>query len=264
MHLGKRRTESSMMNLHFGRHGGRPLSRDSLLQWQRSVRGQRLLTLEERELKQVLPDMFGRHILQIGQWDQDQRLLSSAAMLHCAVLGANSGLGAQALIDYEQLPIMSKTVDAVILPHTLEFVRSPHTLLREASRILTDRGWLVILGFNPWSLWGLRERLGLRHRAFPAGARYYGVGRLCDWLALLDLETTAVSRFGSGFPWSPLRSLGDPWSLGTLAAPLLSNYLLVAKKRVIPINRIGLAQRAPVRRLLGRPLSVSGARVEHP
>lgn len=252
------------MNTRFGQHGGRPLSRDSLSQWRRSSRGRRLLALEERELKHVLPDMFGRHILQIGEWGRGQRLLSSAQMLHHAVLSANSGLDVQALVDFDQLPIMTRTVDAVVLPHTLEFVRSPHTLLREVGRILTDRGRLVILGFNPWSLWGLRERLGLRYRAFPAGARFYSDGRLCDWLALLDLETIVVSRFGIGFPWSPSRSLGDPWSLRTLPAPLLSNYLMVAKKRVVPINRVGQVQRAKVRPLLGHPASLPGAHVERP
>lgn len=252
------------MNTRFGQHGGRPLSRDSLLQWQHSVRGAQLLAQEEQELKQVLPDMFGRHILQIGQWGFDRQLLSSAGMLHHALLSANSGLDAQVLIDLEQLPIMTKSVDAVILPHTLEFVRSPHTLLREVGRILTDRGRLVILGFNPWSLWCLRERLGLRYHAFPAGARFYSVGRLCDWLTLLDLEITAVSRFGAGFPWSPPRSLSDPWSLRTLPAPLLPNYMLVAKKCVVPANRIGQVQRAKVRPLLGHPVSLPGAHVERP
>lgn len=252
------------MNTRFGQYGGRPLSRQSLLEWQRSPRARRLLALEERELKQVLPDLFGRHILQIGNWGRGQRLLSSAEMLHRAVLGPNSGLGVQALIDLEQLPIMTRSVDAVILPHTLEFVRSPHMLLREVDRILTDRGRLVILGFNPWSLWGVRQRLGLGYRTFPSGARNYSVGRLCDWLALLNLEITVVSRFGRGFPWSAPRGLGDPLSLRTLAAPLLPNYLVVAKKRVIPINRLGQTQRAQVRPLLGAAMPVPGAGSEQP
>ena len=46
-----------------------------------------------------------------------------------------------------------------------------------------------------------RQWLGLRYRAFPAGARFIGLGRLSDWLELLDFEICEVRRYGVGFPW---------------------------------------------------------------
>src|SRR5581483_1674717 len=134
--------------------GGQPFSRYTLTLWLRSPRGRRLVALEERELRRVLPDIFGRHILQIGNWGRGQRLLGTADTLHRAVLGTVSELDAQSLVKPEQLPVMSHSVDAVLLPHTLEFTQLPHNVLRETSRILNDRGRLLILGFNPWSLWG--------------------------------------------------------------------------------------------------------------
>lgn len=243
--------------------GGQPFNRYTLLLWLRSPRGRRLLALEERELKQVLPDLFGRHILQIGSWGRGQRLLASAEMLHRAVLGTAAGLGEQSVISAEQVPIMTKSVDALLLPHTLEFVRSPHNVLREADRILCDRGRLLIYGFNPWSLWGLRQRLGLGYRALPPGARFYSVGRVCDWLELLGFEVTLVRRFGVGFPWLAPRSLGDRWGLRALLAPFVESYLVVAKKRVIPMTLVGRLSRSQVvRPILGGALS--GARRETP
>ena len=95
-----------------------------------------------------------------------------------------------------------KGIDAVLLPHTLEYAHSPHNVLREADRILSDRGRLFVLGFNPWGGWILRQRLGFRNRAFPPAGRFYGAGRLCDWLQLLDFEVMEVRRFGVGFPRS--------------------------------------------------------------
>lgn len=243
------------MNSTRARRGGRPFSRQSLELWLRSPRGQKLLELEAREIRRVLPDVFGRHVLQIGSWGHGGELLASSETLHSAVLGTLSGLGAQALTEPESLPVLSKSVDAVLLPHTLEFARSPQSVLREANRILTDRGRLMALGFNPWSGWGIRQALGMRYRSFPQGARFHGVGQMCDWLELLDLEVLEVRRFGIGFPWLEPRSDGDPFDIGSLAQPLAEAYLLVAKKRVIPINRIGKVQRAQIKPLIGVPAS---------
>ncbi len=241
--------------------GGQPFSRYTLTLWLRSPRGRRLVALEERELRRVLPDIFGRHILQIGNWGRGQRLLGTADTLHRAVLGTVSELDAQSLVKPEQLPVMSHSVDAVLLPHTLEFTQLPHNVLRETSRILNDRGRLLILGFNPWSLWGLRQRLGLRYRAFPPGARFVNPARLCDWLELLDFEVMLVRRFGTGFPWAAPRTVGEVFGLHSLVNPLMEGYLIMAKKRVIPMTLVGRVQRAQVRPLVGGALGGAASRL---
>lgn len=255
------------MILGHHRSGGRPLSRYNLELWLRSPRGRRLLALEEHEIRRVLPEVFGRHVLQIGSWGRGDQLLKSSETLHSAVLGTVANFGAQALAKPEHLPVLSKSVDAVLLPHTLEFAHSPHNVLREADRILTDRGRLFVLGFNPWGGWILRQRLGLRDRAFPPAGRFYGVGRLCDWLQLLDFEVMEVRRFGVGFPWLAPRSEAEPWNIGSWLTGFSECYLLVARKRVLPVNFIGRAQRAQVRPLIGAAVpgatSVS-SRVETP
>ena len=234
--------------------GGQPFNRHALSRWLQSKRGKRLLALEERELRRVLPDLFGRHILQIGNWGARQQLLTASDMLHRAVLGTLGDPDTQAVIQPESLPILDNSVDAVLLPHTLEFSPSPHILLREVDRILTDRGRLLILGFNPWSVWGLRHRLGLGFNVFPSGARFYRTGRLGDWLELLDFEVTEQRCYGVGFPWAPARSVGGPLNLPGLLNPLMEGYLIVAKKRVIPMSLVGRLPRAQVRAFVGRPI----------
>lgn len=227
------------------------MTRHTLDLWLRSPRGRRLLALEESEIERVLPEVFGRHVLQVGSWGHDNQLIASAETLHKAVLGTVSGEASSALIDPEQLPLMAKSVDAVLLPHTLEFSRSPHNVLREVNRVLNDRGRLFVMGFSPWSAWALRGMVGLRYRAFPAGARFHSVGRLCDWLELLDFEVADIRRFGIGFPWQAPRTTGGPWNLGALLSPLSEAYMVIARKRVIPINLVGRKQRAQVRSLVG-------------
>jgi SAM-dependent methyltransferase len=235
--------------------GGLPLSRDGLVTWLASLRGRKLLELEQAEMRRVLPDVFGRHVLQIGSWGQHGELLSGAETLHRAVLGTvRDEPTASAVIDPEQLPLPAKSVDAVILPHSQEFARSPHKVLREASRVLNDRGRLFVLGFSPWSGWAVLRLLGLRYRAFPPGARFYSAGRMCDWLELLDFEIAEVRRFGTGFPWLHSRSEREAWNLASLLNPFAEAYLLVAKKRVLPMNLVGRVQRAQIKPLVGVPV----------
>ncbi|TXH05083.1 MAG: methyltransferase domain-containing protein [Nevskiaceae bacterium] len=243
------------MSASRGRRGGRPFSRVALEQWLQSPRGGRLLELEEREVRRVLPDVFGRHLLQVGSWGRGGQLIASSETLHSAVIGSVGGMGAQALAAPEQLPVMSKSVDAVLLPHTLEFARTPKAVLREVDRVLTDRGRLLALGFNPWSGWGLRQAVGLRHRAFPPGAHFHSAGRLCDWLELLDFEVVEVRRYGAGMPWLNPHSDGEPLHLGSLAQPFAEAYLVVARKRVLPMTLRGRVQRAQIRPLIGVPAS---------
>tara|TARA_R110000787_G_scaffold55454_2_gene128055 strand:+ start:425 stop:1210 length:786 start_codon:yes stop_codon:yes gene_type:complete len=239
------------MNTRRQGNTGRPFSRQSLAQWLDSPRGKQLISLEGEELGRMLPEIFGRHLLQIGSWGRDRQLLGKCETRHHAVIGSVEGYGEAARIQAECLPIAGKSVDAVVLAHCLEFSNAPHNILREANRILTDRGRIYILGFNPWGIWGARQRLGLRYRAFPVGARFYSVGRMCDWLELLDLEVTEVRRFSVGFPWNEPRSDGDAWNLASLARPFSEAYLLSAKKRVLPVNFVGRTNRAQVRSLVG-------------
>lgn len=246
-----------MMPFSSSRSSRLPFNRYTLGLWLRSPRGQCQIELEARELRRVLPEVFGRHVLQIGSWSRGDELLQCCETLHHAVLGTVADFGAQAITLAEELPILSKSVDAVVLPHTLEFSASPHNVLREATRVLTDRGRLFILGFNPLGSWVLRQRLGLGYRAFPPPRHYYGVQRLTDWLELLDFEVTDTRRFGAGFPWTAARGQHEAWSLGGLLAPLAESYLMVARKRVVPANFLGRAQRAQVKPLIGA--AVQGA-----
>lgn len=230
---------------------GRVLDRQSLACWSQSAPGQRLLDLEVGELQRQLPDVFGRHLLQIGNWAGGSALLQGAETLHRAVLGTLSEDGVSALIDPQHLPLPAKSIDAVLLPHTLEFCASPHAVLRETARVLNDRGKLFILGFNPLGARAWRNRLGLRGHLFPPGAHFYGAQRLADWLQVLDFEVADLRRFSPGFPWLAPRSSVRPYAIEDLIAMFAENYLLVARKRVLPINFIGRTQRAQVRSLVG-------------
>jgi hypothetical protein len=60
-------------------------------------------------------------------------------------------------------------------------------------------GQIVISGFNPLSLWGLKRTLGLGRDEFPWCGRFIGLLRLKDWLQLLGFELNG-GRFGCYAP----------------------------------------------------------------
>ncbi|MGJ8668208.1 MAG: class I SAM-dependent methyltransferase [Oceanococcus sp.] len=201
--------------------------------WLQSARGQALCSAEREQVKSSCDALFGRSLLQIGCWSKD--LLQVEAQWRSGVLGPHGKVDVRC--DLSQLPLASRSVDAVLLAHSLESAPSAHQLLRETDRILSPRGQLLILGFNPWSVWGMRQRFLKRYPALPDGVRPLGHGRVQDWLRLLDyevLEHGRISPLHSERNWPPL---SWPWMKLILNwfAPV---YLIRARKRRMPMSPV--------------------------
>lgn len=92
--------------------------------------------------------------------------------------------------DSQAWPIATETVDLVVLVHALEAVVDPHGLLREAARVLIPEGRLVVVGFNPLSLWALHRPLSPVQFP-PIQDRWVAMGRVKDWCQLLTLQVEA-------------------------------------------------------------------------
>lgn len=142
--------------------------------------------------------------------------------------------------DADELPFPSNSMDLVILHHSADFSAFPHQVVREASRILRGGGQMLVLGFNPISLWGLRKFL-LRHRSGPWGGRFLLRSRMEDWLSLLEFQ---VESSHSRFFRPPLQrasqlSLGLSDRLAGLRfLPIGAYYCILASKRVCaPIRK---------------------------
>lgn len=208
---------------------------DDLRRWRTTARGRSQDALEQARLEAVLPRLFGRSIIQIGSWGQGECLIESAPMPFRAVLGTAGASGEGAVTHSGALPLPKGVADVIVLPHSLEYASSPHRLLREADRVLTSRGHLLILGFNPFSWWGLRHRLGAT-AALPVGGRFLSRHRVCDWLHLLDFDVLDIHRFGAGLPWLRPSSRGEGERLRYWLNVAADSYLIVARKRTIPIT----------------------------
>ena len=59
----------------------------------------------------------------------------------------------------DELPLAPESVDVIVMVHVLEFIAKPPVLLREVYQALAPGGQLIIVSLNPWSLWGIDERV---------------------------------------------------------------------------------------------------------
>jgi SAM-dependent methyltransferase len=216
-----------------------------LQKWLRSSpQGARLYTLEQKLIGESLAQVFGWQLLQIGLWGDDNGLISEARTQRKTVLAwhgeSHHNLSSFVRSRTDSLAIASDAVDAVLLPHTLEYESDPHEILREVGRILSGEGHLIILGFRPFSAWGLRHLFA--KQGFPPGLeRTIGEGRLRDWLKLLGFEVVDARRYLFSLPWgSPEASSRSIFERsGEQVWPMFAGgYMLKARKRVYTLTPI--------------------------
>ena len=244
--------------------------------WTDSPPGRYVLAWEQEQLDRVVSNVFGYHALQLGLPQLDA-LRENRMPCRGLVLDAESGASAPYAFprasapaasgaagaprdrhapagrcavwcDLLDLPFEAQSVDLIVMPHTLEFTRDPHRLLREAERVLMPEGQLIILGFNSLSLWGARQSFGkMAGRPFvPAAHDLIAFTRLKDWIKLLGFELER-GRFGCYRPplvsdqwltrYAFMESAGDRWWPIFGAA-----YMVTAIKRVPGMRLVGLAK----------------------
>lgn len=223
--------------------------RERLRDWFKLPLGQRLAAREREELGKVLVNLFGFHLLQVGCL-LNEDMLSASRILHRVVVDGDPDEMTTLLAMYglpAALPIDSDSVDVVVLHHTLEFEDNPHEVLREVERILVPEGYVVILGFNPWSWWGFRRFL--RRRSGPPWCGHFrSAWRMQDWLSLLGFDRE-LSRWYFFRP--PIQNEGIMRRLeflervGERLWPFWGGaFLVVGKKRVSTFTPIKPSWRA--------------------
>jgi SAM-dependent methyltransferase len=222
--------------------------------WLQSQAGTYVRAWEQNCLDELTADIFGFNALQIGvpqinalaanrmpnKWQAATRTSTADE------LAASHGSKQIAVaVDFAELPFASQSLDLVVLPHVLEFAAEPHQVLREVERVLIPEGQVIICGFNPASLWGVRQGVGKITSSdyLPEAGEFISLPRLKDWLKLLNLGVSR-SHFGCYAPpfrtthwldrFALMESAGQRWwpYLGAV-------YIVHAIKRVKGMRLIG-------------------------
>jgi hypothetical protein len=211
---------------------------EGLEEWFTSPVGMEVAAREEEWLQQMLHETFGYYLLQVGVEAVFAEAVASSRIRHRILVPASVSRrtgGAQVVARPTQLPVASDSVDAVLLPHTLDFSADAGQVLREAERVLIPEGRVLVMGFNPLSIWGLWRLLRRGQGRVPWCGSFLTPFRINDWLSLLgfDVETQQMMVFRPPWRRALPRRLSVLDSLGGRFWPLLGGvYAIRAVKRV--------------------------------
>jgi SAM-dependent methyltransferase len=225
----------------------------SLGSWLETPVGSYMRTWQQSRLDMLTADIFGFNAVQIGLPQinalQANRMKNKWLTDTHAPAGDPGGNRPPIVVvhDFAELPFASQSLDLVVLPHVLEFAEEPHQVLREVERVLIPEGQVIVTGFNPASLWGVRQAGGRLTGAhfLPQNGEFISLPRLKDWLKLLSMEVNR-GHFGCYAPpcltdkwlnrFSFMERAGDRWwpYFGAV-------YIVQAIKRVRGMRLIGPA-----------------------
>jgi SAM-dependent methyltransferase len=210
-------------------------------QWFQSAQGVAVLESERKIVNSLIEMMFGYHILQVGCSDEIS-LINESPVGHKIIFASQFRAGeGGAVANNEELPLANDSIDVILIHHALDFTENSHRLLREVTRVLRPGGQLIIVGFNPWSYWGL-WKFFKRKINIPWCGRFISKRRLSDWLQLLDLQIESTSH---GLHFLPLKfskllkSSDKVEKFGNrIKSPLGGAYFISCVKQVLPLTPI--------------------------
>lgn len=208
----------------------------ALRDWYAGATGQLLLSRAKQRLDQMLPQVFGFRAVQVGQIGEQHKLLEQAGIMRSFVVDPQGGrVGADMVGDATALPLCTDSFNLVFLPHTLDFCDRPHHVLREADRLLTSDGYLLLMGFNLFSSMGLRRAAQKWRGGMPWQGHFFTRGRIADWLSLLNFQVVDVAGVSGRPVATPLSGgFGEQWrGVREYYSPV---YMVLARKHTVPLN----------------------------
>jgi SAM-dependent methyltransferase len=219
---------------------GSPLA--GLQNWYRSPLGTEVAALESDCVQRLLNDTFGYYLVQIGATESFRDAMASSRIRHRILVPCerpSGGVSSEIVGLPSQLPLAADSIDAMLLPHTLDFWPEPRAVLREVERVLIPEGRVIIMGFNALSAWGLWSLMRGRAKQMPWCGHFRTAYQIEDWLSVLgfDVETREHIMFRPPFR----RALGPGFAsfdtLGRRLWPILGGvYLIRAVKRVATLT----------------------------
>lgn len=224
-------------------------SQDAIEEWFNTPFASRILEAQQACCKNNLSDLAGYRLAHLGV-SPSHDLLDCFSLRHGFKLASSrskypSCSGIAGIASFEELPLPSEVVDVLVLHHVLDFSPNPHKVLNEAARTVINGGSLVVVGFNPATLFGLAKWPGVLLNRSPVW-RYHSLrmSRVSDWLTLLGFELSHAYR---GFrdpciPESHVERLSKMLNVQHNAF-----YVLAARKRAQPLTPVGTLNWLPAR-----------------
>jgi SAM-dependent methyltransferase len=223
-----------------------------LATWFQTPLGATLLQKEARLLVQGVRRFHGDSMLWLGPIPMPGVELDRCMVRH-RLYGAMPGFHGRPgdastsgtyIGNIEALPFSSGSLDAVVMHHALDCCSDPRAAMREVCKVLRPGGRLLICGFNPISLWGVRR---LTARLFDdafSDVRFVNPWRLLDWMAVLGIEADEGMQYLMYRPpldigsfdrklWVRMRN-----ALERARIPLGGVYYVLGRKSAVGMTRL--------------------------
>jgi len=222
----------------------RQIAATDVIDWFATDTGTTILSNEREAFARLSDQLFGFQLLQLGVLEDEKPMLVDTAIKTQTLVGnfQSQKWKNYLVAESDSLPVLTDSIDAVLLPHTLDFCLDPQKVLLEAERVLIAEGRLIISGFNPFSLWGIVKTLKRKPASVPMNAHFVSYTRMHDWLSLLgfDVEKTEVLMFRPPLE-SPglMQKLEFMEKIGSTIWPRFGGiYLIRAVKRVSTLTPV--------------------------
>ncbi len=215
----------------------------NLNEWYQQPLGQAAAKAAAAQLAPWLAKLYGYHIMQCGatgQWDW----LTNSAIKHRLYLEPEQlkPLPKNFIqASYSELPFKPGSLDVILFAHVLERVTDPEQVLQDAWHALIPEGHLLILCFNPWSLWRIWKILRLRPK-LPHCKRWLSLPKVVNHLSVAGYRIADIKQFMYCSPrryTKPMPNIALLDKIGRYCWPVFSGLtLIVAKKQVLPLTPI--------------------------
>ena len=216
------------------------LKLNGIRDWYQTEAGDLISQSVEQQIWQLTSCMFGYVAVEVGNVFSNCDLLKNCTIGQQIIV--DQSLPASISADPSALPFPNDSVDLYLLPHTLDFIADPHQLLREVERTLVPEGHLIIIGFNPISLYGLWHVFLRRRQIAPWDAKFYSLKRIRDWCSLLGFDEVKL-LFNAHLPpfkriqgWKKMQKLNN--FLQTRLTHTGGIYIFAARKRIATVTPV--------------------------
>lgn len=217
-----------------------------LNEWYFTSPGKALGKAEKICLDKILSGIVGDYLLELGAF-VDISSLSINGIQNSIYLAAEIDPDSPKEIfvcgNHYELPFFNDTIDAVLATHLIEFVDNPYLALEEIFHTLVPSGKLIIIGFNPYSLWGLSKLIkGKGLGSIPWCGRFVNSWRLRSWLLQLGFSILEYKTFYFRPPLKNsffLKCCNFFEKLGKFIFPYFGGcYVLVAEKKLLAMTSL--------------------------
>lgn len=207
--------------------------------WFSTSLGESLIEAEKKLVSRAVSGRFASRIVQLDSGYHnalfEKRLFGSGIIVSQL---ENRALCPVVQAEPENLPFEPESIDMVLMHHTLDICDDPYQAVREGAIALKPGGLLIVVGFNPYSTWGLRALLqGRQTKASVWNSRFIRSGRVEDWMHLLNFELERHERHVYSPPFMRPKWLSQNRFLTKIHQSFLpfsgSVYLLVGYKQVL-------------------------------